>query len=174
MGRWCASWEGELLALVVASRAAGIEYSQLMSRSVHWVVRAAVPKDAPAIAALLGELGYPVDSESVRARMGRLSNESDAVLVVDSGDEAAAVATVHLIPLFHRDSFLARITAFVVSNRVRHQGVGSALIQACEAWAAGNGAERAEVTSSDKRDGAHEFYTRRGFEREGVRFSKRL
>ena len=138
------------------------------------MVRGAVADDAPALASLLAELGYPCDETAARDRIARLSDGSGAVFVADAAGAAVAVAAVHLIPLFHRDSSVARITAFVVDSRFRRQGVGSALIEVCEAWARAHGAERAEVTSGDARDNAHAFYTRRGFVREGVRFTKRL
>lgn len=145
-----------------------------MGSPVTYVVRAAVPEDASAVASLLDELGYPAEPPAVATRMARLSSSSDGVLVVDSGGAPVAVATIHLIPLFHRDASVARITAFVVASHVRRRGVGSALIQACEAWGSARGAERAEVTSSDTRERAHSFYMRQGFEREGLRFTKWL
>lgn len=145
-----------------------------MMPSAGLAIRPAAPDDAPAIAALLGELGYPAEPRAVIARMARLSAADDLVLVAQGADGPVAVATVHLVPLFHRDARLARITAFVVSARSRGAGVGRALLRACEAWAAERGAERAEVTSGDAREGAHDFYASSGFVREGVRFTKPL
>ncbi len=145
-----------------------------MDRSAPAVVRVARSDDAEAIADLLGELGYPADARAVTERLARAAGERDVTLVAERGGETAAVASVHLIPLLHEDAFLARITAFVVGELHRRCGVGSALIQACEAWAAAKGAERAEVTSAEHREGAHRFYAERGFERQGVRFTKLL
>ena len=84
------------------------------------------------------------------------------------------IASLHLISLFHRDGFLARVTSFVVAEDLRHRGVGTALLGACERWAWKHRAERLEVTSGDGRDDAHRFYERQGYARQGMRFSKWL
>lgn len=136
-------------------------------------VRHATPADAPAIAELMAELGYPVRIAAIEARVARARPEGpDAVLLVEHQGRAAGVAGLHLIPLFHRDGFLARITTFVVASDVRRRGVGTALLTACERWAAERQAERVEITSGDARDDAHAFYEKSRFTREGQRFSK--
>ena len=138
-------------------------------------VRHATPADAAAITVLLGELGYPDTVEAVARRVARSREDGpDAVLVARLGGVVAAVASLHLIPLFHRDGFLARVTSFVVAEDLRHRGVGTALLGACERWAWKHRAERLEVTSGDGRDDAHSFYERQGYTRQGMRFSKWL
>jgi N-acetylglutamate synthase-like GNAT family acetyltransferase len=139
------------------------------------VIRPAAAEDADAIASLLGELGYPTDQGSAAARIARLSAaEGSAIFVATRSGCVCALATLHLIPLFHRDSSLARITSFVVTRAAQRSGAGSALLTACEVYARAHGAERLEVTSGDQRPEAHAFYERRGFEREGVRMTRRL
>jgi len=111
----------------------------------------------------------------VAARIARLSTVAgSAMLVATRSKCVCALATLHLIPLFHRDASLARITSFIVTNAARRSGVGSALLAACEDYAMSHGAERVEVTSGDRRPDAHAFYERRGFEREGVRMTRWL
>ena len=139
-------------------------------QSMETIVRPAAQDDAVAIAALLGELGYPTEVERVAARIERaLQTNADAVLVVTRREAVCACASMHLLPLFHRDGFLARITSFVVTRSEQRRGVGSALHAACEAFAREHGAERLEVTSGDRRVDAHAFYEHAGYEREGVR-----
>lgn len=139
------------------------------------VARSATTEDADAVAVLLGELGYPTDRGSAVARIARLTAGADsAVLVAVRGRAICGLATVHLIPLFHRDGSLARITSFVVSSSSQHCGVGTVLLTACENFARAHGAERLEVTSGDRRPVAHAFYEHRGFEREGVRMTRWL
>jgi len=136
-------------------------------------VRHATAEDAPAIATLMAELGYPDDATVVEARVARSCPEGpDTVFIAEFDGEAAGVGSVHLIPLFHRDGYLARITSFVVASELHGRGIGTALLKACERWAADHLAERVEITSGDERDAAHAFYERRGFAREGQRFSK--
>jgi GNAT superfamily N-acetyltransferase len=137
--------------------------------------RPATLADADAVAALLGELGYPADRVSAASRIALLtSRPGSTVLVASRGVVVCGLATVHLIPLFHRDGQLARLTSFVVARAAQRCGVGSALLAACEAHARSLGAERLEVTSGDRRPQAHAFYEARGFEREGVRMTRWL
>jgi len=137
--------------------------------------RPATVADAPAIGGLLAELGYPTDSASAAARIARLANDSrTTALVAARAGVVCGLATVHLIPLFHRDGALARITSFVVGHSAQRSGVGSALLAACETYARSHGAERIELTSGDRRAEAHAFYEARGFEREGLRMTRWL
>jgi len=139
------------------------------------VARPATTADADAVAALLLELGYPTEPASVAARITRLAVEAGStVMVAVDSSAVCGLATVHLIPLFHRDGSLARITSFVVSSSSQHCGVGTVLLTACETYARSHGAERLEVTSGDRRPVAHAFYEHRGFEREGVRMTRWL
>jgi GNAT superfamily N-acetyltransferase len=136
-------------------------------------IREAQSADAEGIASLLGELGYASETADVTERILRAAtSHRDVVLVALNGTTPIAVASVHLVPLFHRSSHVARVTAFVVSKGARRLGVGSSLLKACEQFAVLRGAERVEVTSGDARTNAHAFYEARGLRREGVRFSK--
>ena len=138
-------------------------------------IREATPADAAAITQLLTELGYPDSVDAVAARIARAKPDGpDAVLVANLGGVVAGVASIHMIPLFHKNGYLARITSFVVAADLRHRGVGTALLDGCERWAWKRGAERLEVTSGDERDDAHRFYERQGLPRQGMRFSKWL
>ena len=138
-------------------------------------IRAAVAGDAEAIASLLAELGYPSDRHAVAGRLAAVAaSDSDAVFVAVARGVPVGLSTVHIIPLFHRPSPLARITAFVVAESARRKGIGAALVRACQQFAASHHAERLEVTSGDARSGAHAFYLAQGFHREGVRFSRPL
>jgi GNAT superfamily N-acetyltransferase len=137
--------------------------------------RPASVADAPAIAGLLEELGYPTDSASAAARIAGFADDSGSTVVIAArAGVVCGLATVHLIPLFHRDGALARITSFVVERSAQRSGVGSALLAACEAYARSHGAGRIEVTSGDRRAEAHAFYEARGFEREGLRMTRWL
>lgn len=136
-------------------------------------IRAAHPQDGAAIAALLGDLGYPADPETAGLRVSRLNTDArSALFVAELGEAIVGLASIHRIPLFHKDGELARITSLVVAQNRRRRGVGTALLGACEAWAGKSGAERLELTSGDHRVDAHAFYELAGFEREGVRMTR--
>ena len=138
------------------------------------MVRRAEPSDAETVAPLLAELGYPCTAEDVRRRLREIESSAlDATFVAIAGGPVG-LASVHLIRMFHLDAPVARITSFVVAQRVRRRGIGGLLLSTCELHARENGAAHLEVTSADRRADAHAFYVRHGYAREAQRFTKRL
>lgn len=141
--------------------------------SCEVVVRAAEVGDAAAVAELLGELGYPADAAHAAERIRSLSGDSrGTVIVACVNGDVCGLASIHLLPLIHRDAMLARITGLVVKASDQGRGVGTSLLAAAEQFARSKGAERVEVTSGDNRVAAHAFYESRGFSREGTRLTK--
>jgi len=137
--------------------------------------RRAIESDAARIAVLLAELDYESDETSTRSRIARLAaTASDAVFVACIDGEVLGVASVHLLPMFHTGGHIARLTALVVSQKVRRSGIGAALLQAAERFALAHNCERMELTSGEHRTGAHAFYETRGYERTSQRFVKPL
>ena len=137
-------------------------------------VRNARDEDAPALAALLGELGYPTDPASVVQRLRGLQGAGDIVLVATIADVPVALVTVHVTPVLHRPAPVGRLTAVVVSERVRGQGVGRAIVEAAERLLAERGCEMIELTSNRSRVDAHAFYERLGYEATSLRFKKSI
>src|SRR5688500_18619622 len=87
-------------------------------------IREAHVGDAPGVATLLAQLGYPDDRQAVASRLAAASTSgNDIVFVAADGIVPLGLSAVHVIPLFHRSSSLARVTAFVVSENVRRTGV---------------------------------------------------
>ena len=138
------------------------------------VVRAARVEDAPGLATLLGELGYPVSPEVVGQRLEAMLAAHEVVLLASRDGEALGVVTVHVTPVLHRPTYVGRLTALVVTRRARGQGVGRALVDAAERLVAERGCELIEVTSNQRRADAHAFYMRLGYEVTSLRFKKEL
>ena len=106
-------------------------------------VRAPEPSDAEALAGLLGELGYPSPVDAVARRLGELAcSEMDAIFVALLAGEPVGLAAVHVIPLFHQEQPIARITSLVVAERARRRWIGVALLAECEAYARALRADR--------------------------------
>lgn len=127
-------------------------------------VRPMVPEDVEAAARLSTELGYPATAEELAGRLADLSwREDHAVLVAEL--DGAVIGWIHV-----QESRLvvepprADITGLVVSREVRRAGVGRALVEAAERWAAERGADRIRVRSNVVREDAHAFYPAIGFE----------
>jgi GNAT superfamily N-acetyltransferase len=127
-------------------------------------VRSAVPRDAPALAALAGELGYPSSAEELLGRLAAV-NPTDAAVIVsaDADDQPTGWCHIEL----HRslvDPLSALILGLVVGERHRSTGIGAALLAAAEGWAHGRGCQRLVVATRVTRERAHRFYAREGYE----------
>ena len=87
-------------------------------------IRPATPRDADAVAGLLAELGYPTDVEPCRRRIIQLSrNAADRVFIAVTDEGILDLASLHVMPVFHRDDHLCRLTAFVVAEQGTVAGV---------------------------------------------------
>jgi len=136
-------------------------------------IRKAIPSDAAQIASLLGELGYPATETFVCDRLAYLAPRTeDSVFVADFHGEIAGFLSFHILPLFHVEGGLGRITALAVSSRFQRRGIGKELVSAAESFAWSNGCIRIEVTSGDHRPDAHAFYEAVGYRIDIRRFIK--
>jgi ribosomal protein S18 acetylase RimI-like enzyme len=138
-------------------------------------VRRAGPADAPAIAALLAELGYPTPPADVGRRLGELETSGrSAALVAEHAGEVAGVLTLQTVPVLHEPGGWCRVTVLVVGEAARRRGLARALVTEAEAIARAHGCVRIEVTSALHRDGAHELYRSLGFGQVSAHFLKAL
>jgi GNAT superfamily N-acetyltransferase len=137
-------------------------------------VRLADRKDAAGMALLLGELGYPSPVAQVEGRITRhLGSEESTVFVAEVDGRIVGFASFHRIPLLHTEGYLGRITALVVAQSHRKQGIGRRLVVAVEEVAWSRSCTRMEVTSGDQRPEAHAFYQSVGYAPDIRRFIKR-
>jgi len=137
------------------------------------IVRLAGQSDDADIADLMGQLGYPSEPEDVRERLARLSAlPSERVLVAEIASSVVGVVSIHLIPMLHAPGNAGRITALVVSEKHRGQGVGTRLMYEAEAWAWARGCVKTEVVSADHRADSHRFYESLAYQCDERRFLK--
>jgi GNAT superfamily N-acetyltransferase len=141
-------------------------------------IRSAVLDDAPALAPLLGELGYPAEAVSVRGRLDHLlhaaaTGGADAIFVAQrAGDDVVGLLALHRFTGLHADAPVALITALVVAERARGAGVGRQLVDRAVDEARAWGCGRLMVTTHIRRADAHAFYERIGFEFTGRRYAR--
>ena len=136
-------------------------------------VRDARGSDSAAIAALLGELGYPTQAGVVERRLAGIRKAGGSrVLVATVGTRVVGVVGLHVMPLLHRDRKLCRMLALCVSADFTRQGVGTRLMGAAESVARRAGCHRMELTTAPERTGAHAFYRRLGYAEASLRFAK--
>jgi ribosomal protein S18 acetylase RimI-like enzyme len=128
------------------------------------LVRTCLLADAPAVAGLATELGYPTDGEQARDRLERLLGRAeDAVLVAE--ENGVVVGWIHVREGHALESEpVGEIAGLVVTAARRGRGLGKALVQAGLAWAAGRGLDTVRVRSNVVREETHRWYQAAGFE----------
>ena len=128
-------------------------------------IRRAKSADAPRLAVLTGELGYPATAAQIRERLRRIQPASqNAVFVADSAKDGV-VGWLHV----SRDALLesdvrAEVNGLVVAEGQRSLGAGARLLAAAEDWARKHGCKGMSVRSNVVRKRAHQFYERHGYE----------
>ena len=138
-------------------------------------VRDATLADVGTVAPLLGELGYPVDGETLAGRMRRMITRDDQrILIAENENGALGLLALHVFPALAYDGNVALIMALVVTAQARGLGVGRALIDRADAVARSLDATRLLVTTHVRRADAHAFYERLGFEFTGRRYVRPL
>jgi GNAT superfamily N-acetyltransferase len=137
-------------------------------------IREAEDSDAEAISTLLSELGHPLDAASVLANLKALRARSPdfTALVALLHGTVIGLVTAFSSPVLHRPRPVGRVSILVVNASHTGHGVGSALLNRAEVFLIGRGCARIELTSAAHRHLAHEFYLRRGYQQQGVRFAK--
>jgi GNAT superfamily N-acetyltransferase len=136
-------------------------------------IRDARPEDAKALARLIDQLGYPTNEEAVAARLRRLdTSPADRVFVAELEGEVVGAASVHVGLTLEYDEPAAKLSAIVVDEDHRRQGIGEALAKAVEEEAEAQGCCLVFLTTAERRADAHAFYRRLGYEETGRRFAK--
>jgi len=137
------------------------------------LVRTARLEDAPGIAELCGQLGYPSSTGETRRRLERIAGFPDHILFVAELDgRVVGWAHVHAYPLPELD-FHADLSGLVVDEAHRSTGLGKILLAAAEDWARSKGCAELRVRSNVIRLEAHRFYETNGYEKLKSQFTFR-
>ena len=129
-------------------------------------IRAARTYDAPDIADLCGELGYPATRQQIVKRLAAIDGAPDNSVLVAEDDRGHVVAWLQVaIAAQLTEEPCAEIIGLVVGEAARSLGLGRRLVEAAEQWARSRGASRIRVRSRQERERAHAFYERAGFDR---------
>jgi GNAT superfamily N-acetyltransferase len=95
-------------------------------------------------------------------------------VVAELNDEVVGLAQLHVSPTIEHERPTAKISALVVHESHRGEGIGRALVDALEAEARARRCVLLFVTTAARRADAHEFYRQVGLEETGKRFTKLL
>lgn len=129
-------------------------------------VRRALLGDAPRLAELSAELGYPVPVAQLGSTLERLLPRSDHAVFVAISATDVAVGWIHVAEREVLEvGCFGEILGLVVDPSVRRQGLGQQLVAAAEAWAASKGLPGMTVRSNVLRADSHPFYEALGYRR---------
>lgn len=128
-------------------------------------VRAIDLLDAEAVAALSAQLGYPCSVTEMREKIQRMADSADRAVFVAVLEDAVVGWADAAIERHLQAPDTVVLGGLVVDESQRGFGIGRLLCQAVEEWAAGLGIVLVRVRSQVKREDAHRFYLRDGYER---------
>lgn len=131
---------------------------------VEFKVRVARIDDAPSVARLSEELGYPSPVKLVRERLRRLLSRDDQRIIVAVTKRGKVCGWLQA----HRSVSLetglrVEIVGLIVSKAYRRMSIGRSLVGQAEVWASEISAETVVVRSNAARVESHSFYPSLGF-----------
>jgi len=127
-------------------------------------LRPATAADAPRIAALFTEEGYPAGATAVEARLGRFNTDDSTVIVADHDGDILGFIALHVVPRFEHDDAFVRIVALVVDSAVRDRGIGRVLMAEAERIGRAREAAFVEITAGHHRPAARHLYDSLGYD----------
>jgi ribosomal protein S18 acetylase RimI-like enzyme len=140
------------------------------------MIRNATLSDAPQIARLLAQLGYPVTPKLVERQLAALLDDDHEDLLMAETHEKKVIAflELHYIPQVAFAGEFARISYLCVDKEVRSRGVGKKLEREACRLASQRGCDRIELHCHARRTDAHGFYARQGYTESPKYFVKKL
>jgi GNAT superfamily N-acetyltransferase len=128
-------------------------------------IRRARSGDAPQLAELASQLGYPATAAQIRQRLRGIRPAAQHAVFVAEAKNAGVVGWLHVSKqtLLESDT-RAEVNGLVVAEGHRSLGAGARLLVAAEDWARKHGCKGMSVRSNVIRERAHQFYERNGYE----------
>jgi len=140
-----------------------------------FTIRDAKLTDAPALAALMCELGYETTPAEMRRRLKSiLCDVRYRTLLADVDGKVCGMIGTLAHPTYEHNDPSGRILALVTLTTARRRGIGRALIASAEKAFAQKAVTRVSLETGFARKDAHQFYESLGYERNGWRFVKQL
>jgi len=137
-------------------------------------LRTAQVKDAEDLAKLFGQLGYACSPSELIERLGNRVDGHNEIFVAEVGEGVVGVIVFNTLLPIHEPGKWGVVSALVVNESVRGQGVGAALLAHIELHARQLGCNQMELSSNESRKEAHAFYEKNGFTEKRKRFVRML
>lgn len=128
-----------------------------------FTIRPIEAHDIPALADLLGQLGYTISLKELTERVHRLSSGQESTLLVAANNEIIVGCVQAMIDRRLAAGTYGEVVSLVVDEAERGQGIGKKLVEGAEAWVMSKGYNRMRVRSNVIRDKAHQFFETLGF-----------
>jgi GNAT superfamily N-acetyltransferase len=121
-------------------------------------LRSAHLSDAPTLAVLATQLGYPTCSDEAEARLREVLALPGGAVLVAEDEDGSVIGWIHVFGAHRIEAApFAEIAALVVDETRRGRGTGE--------WAERHGFHNLRVRSNTVRERTHAFYERLGFKR---------
>lgn len=145
---------------------ARVEQQALPPRNRQLNLRSAVPADAAAVAGLSSQLGYPVATQALAARLEALASSQLHAVYVATDRQGRVVGWIHgAEQVLVESGRRCEIMGLVVDATARRDGIGRQLVEAVERWARDRGLPEMSVRSAVSRAESHPFYEQLGYDR---------
>jgi GNAT superfamily N-acetyltransferase len=129
-------------------------------------IRAARLEEAPTLAVLATQLGYPTSAEQAEERLRDILALPGGAVLVAEDEDGTVIGWIHVFGAHRIEAApFAEIAALVVDETRRGRGTGAALVEAAAEWAVRHGFRNLRVRSNVVRERTHAFYERLGFAR---------
>ncbi|AKG35353.1 GNAT family N-acetyltransferase [Paenibacillus durus] len=134
--------------------------------------------DLETITALLRGFGYPTTLNVMKERLEAVQNDPACCSLVAEmdGQTVGMIELRQVISYCKGQESVAELTAIIVEESLRRNGLGKRLIAAGEDWARSRQLKQIFLCSGNRaeRAPARAFYRHLGFEQNGYRFCKSL
>ena len=138
-------------------------------------IRNASIADAATLTALLQQLDYVGTENFIEQRINQLLHHPDQqLLVYELYGVVVACMSIHFVPQLALPGDFAIISYFAVDESARSKGIGKLMEAHCTHLAKQKNCNRIQVHCHIRREAAHRFYERQGYEESRKYFIKKL